>query len=110
MTKVTMVENESSTQVDTIEEFYPSPVDGNGTTILAFTATNNTETNQSFLAYIFDAEGNISQAVIPFTLVARDRFSSGTPAINHVIPKGGTLRMESSSIGAFNFYVTGDEL
>lgn len=113
MVDTVLVQNGSNTAADVIESFFPSPsgAGNNGTKIKAFTASNDTTASHSYKAYIYGSTG-APLAVIPQTIVVRDKADYGASIIGQVIPKGGTLRMESSSAdGSFlNFYVTGSQL
>lgn len=109
MARVAIVQNKQSTVPDTVESFYASPVQGTGTVISAFTASNDTTSSKTYKAYIYDSFGAVVSAVIPQTIVVRDRADSGPSIVNQTIPPGGTLRMESSSAGGLSFYVTGVE-
>jgi len=101
-----LVNSEQSTEADTIEVFYTS---NNGALITAFTATNNTGSNKSYKAYIYDSSGVALPAVIPLKIVIRKRTDLGTPIVNQFIPKGGTLRIESSEADSLSFRVSGKE-
>ena len=48
--------------------------------------------------------------IIPLKIVVRNRFDIAPSITNQLIPNGGTLRMEASSIGAITFRVSGVEL
>ena len=63
-------------------------------------------------AYIYDATGTqaASRALIPQTIVVKDKFDLGPGSITHLIPPGGSLRMQSSTANALTFTVTGLEL
>ena len=102
-----LVNSKQSQAANTIEVFYTSP---NGTTITAFTATNNTGSNKSYKAYIFDSSGTLLEAIIPVKIVIRNKVDLGSPIINQFIPKSGTLRMESSEASSLSFRVSGKEL
>lgn len=108
MAEETLVLNAQNTAADTIESFYDSPANGAGTSILAFTASNDTEASVSYKAYIFDSSGDPVKAIIPQKIVVRDRFDLGVSTITHRIPAGGSLRMESSTAESLSFTVTGD--
>jgi len=105
MTDIAIIQNKTNAAPDVIEAFYTDS-SINGTRVKAFTASNSTETSISYKAYIYDSTGVLVSAVIPMTIVVRDRTSYGQGIVNQVIPPGGSLRVESSNIG-LNFYVTG---
>ena len=105
-----LVNSTQNTLTNTIQTFYTSPADGAGTVITAFTATNNTGANRTYRAYIFDSTGLPLAAVTPLKVVVRNRFDPGSSIVNHLIPPGGTLRMESDLLESIVFRVTGNEL
>ncbi|MBL4574442.1 MAG: hypothetical protein JKY86_15415 [Gammaproteobacteria bacterium] len=109
MARTALVVNRRSAAADTIEEFYISPANGSGTVIAAFTASNDTVSSKSYKAYIFNSSGALVSSVIPQTIVVRDRANTGPTIIDQLIPAGGTLRVESSSVDGLNFFVTGTE-
>lgn len=109
MTDIVLVFNDKNTAPDTIEAFYTSPASGLGTRIKSFTAANDSSASVSYKAYIYSSSGGAVDAVIPQTIVVKDKADFGPAIINQVIPPGGTLRMESSTADALNFYVTGVE-
>lgn len=108
MVDIVLVSNKKNTIIDVIENLYDSPVGGSGTVIKSFTASNDSTSSIDYLAYIFDATGALVNAVIPQTTVVRDRASLGASIISHVIPAGGSLRTQSSTLN-LNYYVTGKE-
>ena len=118
MVDTVLVQNDSNTAADTIESFFGSPsgAGNSGTKIKAFTASNDTLTSHSYKAYIYPAGWVAGDdpvpAIIPQSIVVRDKADYGPSIIGQVIPKGGSLRMESTSAdGSFlNFYVTGSQL
>jgi len=57
--------------VDTIQTVYESPESGDGTEIRQFTATNNTVSNKTYMAYIYNALGALVEAVVPRTIVVK---------------------------------------
>lgn len=110
MTDRVLVFNQKNSNPDTIESFFTSPATGGGTRIKTFTASNDTETSHSYKAYIYDSTGDPVSAIIPQTIVVRDKADYGASGVNHVIPAGGSLRMETSDADSLNFYVTGVNL
>lgn len=109
MATTAIVINKQNDAADTIEDFYTSPPQGAGTVITAFTASNDTTSSKSYLAYIFDSTGTLVSSVIPMTIVVRDRASPGSTIINQTIPAGGSLRVESSAANSLSFYASGVE-
>jgi hypothetical protein len=109
MDETVLVFNQTSSIADTIEKMYESPASGAGTRVTAFTASNDTTTSHSYKAYIFNSAGGLEKAIVPQTIVVRDRVDFGSSIVNQLIPAGGTLRVESSDAGSISFYVSGIE-
>ena len=109
MATAVLVNSVQNTLANTIETFYTSPADGAGTVITAFTATNNTGSNRTYKAYIFDSAGNPKEAITPVKIIVRNRFDPGNAIVNHEIEPGGTLRMESDGANSIVYRVTGNE-
>lgn len=113
MAEDVLVFNTANQFVDTIEKFYDSPPSsqgGQGTRITKFSAPNDTTSSIDYKAYIFNSVGTVQKALIPQTTVVRDRVDLGASIVGHLIPPGGSLRMEASVAGGIEFYVTGNEL
>jgi len=110
MATTVLVNSVQNTAADTTETFYTSPAGGAGTVITAFTATNNTGANRDYKVFIFDSSGTTLEAVTPLKTILRNRFDPGSSIVNHIIPAGGTLRMESDAATSIVFRVTGNEL
>ena len=112
MADIVMVNGKQNIIVDTIEVFFtalPSGNGGSGARVTAFNASNNGTASAFYMAYIFDATGTVLPAVIPRKIVVKDRFDLGPSIVSHIIPPGGTLRMETSSLNTITFRVTGKE-
>jgi hypothetical protein len=110
MADLALAESYRSSIANTIETIYTSPVNGAGTIITSFTATNNTAANRTYKAYIYGALATPVQAVIPTKIVIRNRYDSGAGIVNQFIPAGGTLRVESDLASSIVFRVSGKEL
>jgi hypothetical protein len=110
MATTVLVNSVQNSLSNTIQTFYTSPADGAGTVITAFTATNNTGSNRTYKAYIFASGATSVEAVTPLKIVIRNRFDPGNAIVNHVIPPGGTLRMETDLLDTIVYRVTGNEL
>ena len=106
MTDSTLVLNATVLGIDTITEIYEAP-SGAGVIISAFTVSNSTASSVSYKAYIYAADGSANQPIVPQTIVVLDRFSSAPSAVNHVIPPGGSLRVENSASNSLSFTVSG---
>lgn len=107
MTDIVLVPSVKNSAANTIEVFYTSPNSSDGTLITAFSAINNSGVNASYKAYIYDSSGSLVDAVIPRKIVVRDRFDTAPSITNHLIPNGGSLRMESSAANSITFRVSG---
>lgn len=107
MTDVVLVNSAKNTTANTIEVFYTSPSSSDGTLITAFSAVNNSGVNASYKAYIYDSSGTALSPIIPTKIVVRNRFDTAPSITNHLIPNGGTLRMESSAANSITFRVSG---
>lgn len=107
MTDIVLVPSVTNTAANTIEVFYTAPSSSDGTLITAFSAINNSGVNASYKAYIYDSSGAVVDAVIPRKIVVRDRFDTAPSITNHLIPNGGSLRMESSAANSITFRVSG---
>ena len=110
MAENVLVNSAQNAIADTIEIFYTSPSTGNGTRITAFTASNATESSKSYGAYIYDVSASALPAIIPLKIIVPGRFDLGSAMVGHIIPPGGTLRMDSSLASSISYRVTGNEL
>lgn len=112
MAEAILANSVQNTVVDTIESFYTSPSTpgAGGTRVTAFTTSNNGAASASYKAYIFDASAAALPAIVTQKIVVKDRFDLGPSIVGQLIPPGGTLRMESSSLSTLSFRVTGNEL
>lgn len=109
MSDVVMVDGVTNTIADTIENVYTSPISGNGTKITAFSAINDTDTNASYKAYIYNSSGD-QKCAVPFKVVVRYRYDVAPSITNQIIPPGGSLRVESNRADSICFRVSGVEL
>ena len=107
MTDIVLVNSTTNAAANSVESFYTSPTSSDGTLITAFSAINNSGVNASYSAYLYDSSGGLINAVIPSKIVVRNRFDIGPSITNQLIEPGGSLRMESSAIGAITFRVSG---
>ena len=110
MAEAILVNSAQNVAADSIQTFYTSPTSGSGTRVTAFTASNNTGSSKTYKAYIYDASGDMLDAVIPQKIIVPDRFDLGPSIVGQLMPPGGTLRMESSDALSIAFRVTGNEL
>jgi|GEM_PF-4364701 len=101
----TLVAGIRNSAANTAEAIYSA---GDNTIITAFTVTNNTGVNRSYRAYIYDSSGNSTGAITPLKFVKNNSGYDLAPSIvGHIIPVGGTLRVESSEANSLVFRVTG---
>lgn len=110
MATAVLVNSAQNTLSNTVQTFYTSPPTGAGTIITAFTATNNTGANRTYRAYIYAEDETVAEAVTPLKILIRNKFDPGSSLVNHLIPPGGTLRMETDLLGTVVYRVTGNEL
>ena len=110
MAEAILVNSAQNVAADSIQTFYTSPTSGSGTRVTAFTASNNTGSSKTYKAYIYDASGDMLDAVIPQKIIVPDRFDLGPSIVGQLMPPGGTLRIESSDALSIAFRVTGNEL
>ena len=78
----------------------------NDIAIDAFTVTNNSNVDASYKAYIKSSTG-ILTPIIPFKVVVWGENDLGIGIVNQVIPKGGSLQVESSALNSLYFTVSG---
>ena len=107
MAESNLIINAKIPSADAIETLFTSPIGGSGTVISALTVTNNSTASASYKIYIVGSDGLIRDPVVPQTIVVRDRSSAAATAVNHTIPRGGTLRAENSTANALGFYMSG---
>ena len=110
MSASVLVNSAANSISDTIQPFYTSPSGGAGTRISAFTATNNTDSNKIYEAFIYGPSQTGLGAVMPRKIVITNKFDTGGALINQLIPPGGSLNMRTNIAGSIDFRVTGDEL
>ena len=72
----------------------------------SFTVANNSNVNASYKAYIKSSTG-ILTPIIPFKVVVWGENDLGIGIVNQVIPKGGSLQVESSALDSLYFTVSG---
>lgn len=104
----TLIANQQSASANTVESLYTASAD---TLITAFTVTNSTGVNRSYKAYIYDSAGVPAGATVPLKFVTSNRGYDLAPSIvGHVVPKGGTIRVESSAANSLVFRATGRQV
>ena len=99
-----LVDGITASLADTLETIFTAVED---TLIKAVTASNPTTVNASYQMNIVPVSGDITKPEIPFQVVIRLDADNGADVVNHVIPKGGTLRISTSAADSIAFRVTG---
>lgn len=105
-----LVDNQANVTADTIETLFTAPTTGNGVIIDAFTASNTSQVNASYKAYITSISGTIENPQQPFKVVVWDDIDLGAGLINQLIPPGGKLSTETSATNSIYFTVSGKEV
>lgn len=108
MATIQLVDNKANSNPDLKTVFYTAPAAGDGVVIDAFTASNVSNVNASYKAYI-ESTLPSGQPQIPFKIVVWGENDLGVGIANQFIPPGGTLSMESSAANSIYFTVTGRE-
>ncbi len=99
-----LVDGVTASLANTLETIFTAVED---TLIKAVTASNPTTINASYEMNIVPASGDITKPEIPRKIVTRLDADPGADVVNHVIPKGGTLRISTSAADSIAFRVTG---
>ena len=102
---IQMFNDTANTSADTPQKFYTAAAGGSGVQIDALTATNNSTSNKSYKAYI--ALTTPTSPLKPFQVVVWGEVDLGTGIVNHVIPAGYSLWIESSAAGSIFFTGSG---
>lgn len=108
MTTKQIASNFSVSTTDTIETVFTAS-QGNAVMIESFTASNTSSVNASYSAYIQASNGEL-QPQIPFKVVVWGENDLGIGVVNQVIPTGGMLMVESSSLDSIYFTITGRDI
>ena len=107
-TPFTLISNKKSTAANSIQIMYTA---SKATQITKFTATNDTGVNRSYRAYIYDSTGTATGSSVPTKFVTSLKgFDLAPTIVGHVVPKGGTIRVESSAANSLTFRATGELL
>lgn len=113
MADIILAQNATTSLADTIQSIYTATAassGGKGVRITAFTAANNSAASSSYKAYIYDSTATPNNARLPQKIIVKDRFDLGSAIIGHIIPAGGSLRVETSTSAAIDFSVMGNSL
>jgi hypothetical protein len=108
-TSTLLVNKGVNTLPDIPQAIYTSPVNGAGTIITAFTATNKSTSNKSYKAYIASAGDELINPQVPFKIVLWADIDLGTGIDGQTIPSGGSLYVECSAAESIYFTVSGKE-
>ena len=100
-----LVNGVTTSLADTLETIYLA--NDADTLIKAVTASNPTTANAAYTMNIVPVNEDITKPEIPYQIVIRLNEDFGSGVVNHVIPKGGTLRVSTTTAGAIAFRVTG---
>jgi len=98
--------------VITVVDAYTSPTNGGGTRIIAFTASNTSgATTETYTVFVVPSGGspNATNEIVPPSIVAVDDRETPSELISHLIPPGGTLRVQVSTASTISFRATGIE-
>ena len=104
-----LVRDFSSTLANTPEEVYKSPVNGGGSVVTAFTATNATSVNRIHSTYIFGADGVLTKKLISDERLIRNKSSFGGEIVNQALDPGETIRVESDLADSISWNISGKE-
>lgn len=106
MATTQIIDNYSNNLINTVETAFTATVD---TVVEAFTASNTSDVNASYSAYIKTTTGG-ERAQIPFKIVVWNNNDLGIGLVGQVIPAGGELRLKTSALASIYFTVTGREI
>jgi hypothetical protein len=104
-----LVRDFSSATAGTIEEVYKSPLEGAGSVVTAFTATNATTQNRIHSVYIFGADGILTKKLISDERLIRNKSSFGGEIVNQALSPGETIRVESDLADSISWNISGKE-
>lgn len=102
-----LANNFVNTVIDGPEKVFEASKD---TLITSFTASNNSNVNASFKAYITSLNEEPKNPQIPMKIIVWGENDLGIGIVNQVIPAGGSLYVESSALGSIYFTVSGREI
>ncbi len=98
-----------STVANTPEEVYKSPIDGSGSVITHFTAVNSTAVNRIHSAYVYKADGTMTQKLISDERLIWNKTSFGGEMVNLAMDPGETIRVESDLASSVSWNISGKE-
>lgn len=103
-----LVDNFTNSVINTAQQVFTA-ASNTSYVIDSFTASNTSGVNASYKAYIKSSTGVLSPQ-IPFKIVVWGENDLGIGIVNQVIPNGGSLHIESSSVNSIYFTVSGREI
>ena len=106
---INLVRDFTSTTANTVEEVYKSPLEGTGSVVTAFTATNATIQNRLHSAYIFGTDGVLTKKLISDERLIRNKSSFGGEIVNQALKPGETIRVESDLANSVSWNISGKE-
>jgi hypothetical protein len=97
--------------VTTVESLYTAPLSSAGVRVVAFTATNNGGTTETYNAFIVPQGGSPDNTnkVVNAKSLAAAAVDTPAAALNHLIPNGGSLQVQVSTGTTIAFRATGIE-
>ena len=95
--------NEANTLADTPQALFTAGA--RGVVIDSFTATNTSNVNASYKAYIISTA--VTKPQIPFEIVIWGELDLGRGILGQLIPAGAELRLETSALDSIYFTATG---
>lgn len=110
-TNVVLVDGAVTVGAATAENVYTSPAGGKGTRITAVTCTNISGATDNFTIYTKSdatAPALSDSLIVEKSLVVKE---SDTPpeVVNHFVPAGGTIWLETATAGSITLKVSGIE-
>jgi hypothetical protein len=106
-TSITLVLNIANSLADTKESILTTVTTGPGTMIDSVTASNATGVNASYSAYIVAPGETPTFPQTSDQVVVWGENELGIGLVNHVIPPGGSLYIETSAANSIYFTVSG---
>ena len=107
MTKIQLVNNFTNSVADIPEVAYVAPT-SNDALITSFTAANTSSQTTSYKAYIVNSGDVAISPQKPMQFVVWGEIDLGIGIVGQVIPKGGSLQIESGNPDKIKVTVTGD--
>ena len=103
MATTQILSNVANTLIDTPETLFTAGT--RGVVIDSFTASNTSNVNVSYKAYIVSTV--VEEPQIPFQIVVWGEIDLGIGIVNQLIPAGSELKLETSALDSLYFTATG---